>query len=98
MDEPNLQTVPKPLAYKVMLTGSGGASGQASEGGHAMRTANLRSAFVVPPGFVLLSGTLEGEAYGERGIWVGRGHPVLLAAPPACCPTCIAPRGLAPAP
>ncbi|KAL4428417.1 hypothetical protein ABPG75_002506 [Micractinium tetrahymenae] len=55
MDEPNLQTVPKPRAYKVLLSQGDAAGDQASDGGHAMRTANLRSAFVVPPGMVLLS-------------------------------------------
>lgn len=73
MDEPNLQTVPKPQDYKVLLSqGSGGAaatdtaslaSGPASA--HATRTANLRAAFVAPPGHVLLSGGRRG---GEGGV------------------------------
>ena len=58
MDEPNLQTVPKPRAYKVLMSPSeaacAGSEDQAS--GHALRTANLRVAFVAPPGCVLLSG------------------------------------------
>jgi hypothetical protein len=66
MDEPNLQCVPKPRAYKVLLSqGSGGAAAAASAASgspagdasaHATRTANLRAAFVAPPGRVLLSG------------------------------------------
>lgn len=66
MDEPNLQCVPKPRAYKVLLSpaDAAGAAGSAGEqaSGHEMRTANLRAAFVAPPGCVLLSGgfRLEG--------------------------------------
>ncbi len=62
MDEPNLQCVPKPRAYKVLLSPSDAAAAAvaASEedqaSGHALRTANLRAAFVAPPGCVLLSG------------------------------------------
>lgn len=73
MDAPNLQCVPKPRAYKVLLaageagispgiggggSGNGGAPGGSDRGSglHAMRTANLRAAFVAPPGCVLLSG------------------------------------------
>lgn len=62
MDEPNLQCVPKPRAYKVLLSPSDAAAAAAAASeedqasGHEMRTANLRAAFVAPPGCVLLSG------------------------------------------
>ncbi|PRW44411.1 helicase and polymerase-containing TEBICHI isoform X1 [Chlorella sorokiniana] len=59
MDEPNLQCVPKPRAYKVLLSPSDAAaaagSGEDKASGHELRTANLRAAFVAPPGCVLLS-------------------------------------------
>lgn len=77
MDEPNLQTVPKPLDYKVLLTASeavaaGSDGGQASA--HAPRTSNLRAAFVAPPGFVLLSGGCW-EAW---RVVIGSAHAFLL--------------------
>lgn len=71
MDEPNLQTVPKPRAYKVLRSSSeaegAATAAAASEQGsaaHTQRTANLRAAFVAPPGYVLLSGA-------SGGGWVG---------------------------
>lgn len=62
MDEPNLQCVPKPRAYKVLLSSSQAAAGSDADeaSGHALRTANLRAAFVAPPGCVLLSGGWTG--------------------------------------
>jgi hypothetical protein len=58
MDEPNLQCVPKPRDYKVLLTQGTQAPGSdtSNRSAHTMRTANLRGAFVAPPGFLLLSG------------------------------------------
>ncbi|EFN55218.1 hypothetical protein CHLNCDRAFT_52598 [Chlorella variabilis] len=55
MDEPNLQCVPKPRAYKVLLTPGELGSAASGASAHADRTANLRAAFVAPPGCVLLS-------------------------------------------
>lgn len=100
MDEPNLQTVPKPRAYKVLRSASeaeaaaeGDAASAQSSGGHALRTANLRAAFVAPPGYVLLSGegaqgglgpggrafSWRGDSLGALGSWqcVGVSPPVL---------------------
>ena len=62
MDYPNLQCVPKPRAYKVLLTPSKQASAASDASAHTERTANLRAAFVAPPGFVLLSGGGSGRA------------------------------------
>ena len=79
MDEPNLQCVPKPRAYKVLLSPSDVAAAAAATSdedqasGHAMRTANLRAAFVAPPGCVLLSG-----AWVLQSGWVGAGGTVAL--------------------
>lgn len=53
MDEPNLQTVPKPRTYQVLLSQAAAASG--TQRTHEERRANLRTAFVAPPGRVLLS-------------------------------------------
>ena len=55
MDEPNLQTVPKPYTYYAVATppltdGSGTLSGN-----HRLHTINMRRAFVAPPGCLLLS-------------------------------------------
>ena len=67
MDEPNLQTVPKPHAYKVLLSASDAARPSDQASAHAMRTANLRAAFVAPPGFLLLSGGHGARGGGEGG-------------------------------
>jgi hypothetical protein len=82
MDEPNLQCVPKPRAYHVLLAageagispgvgggGSGndgaptGGGGERGSGLHAMCTANLRAAFVAPPGCLLLLGECLGGGW-----------------------------------
>lgn len=62
MDEPNLQTVPKPVTYTALfpqqlLPGSGAPPGAevSTSGNHQQRTVNLRRAFVAPPGRLLLS-------------------------------------------
>ncbi len=66
MEEPNLQCVPKPRAYKVLLTpgeligSAAGLGSGAAQTAHTERTANLRAAFVAPPGCLLLSGAYRG--------------------------------------
>jgi hypothetical protein len=55
MEEPNLQTVPKPFTYTALVSqpladGSGSASGN-----HRPHTFNMRCALVAPPGCLLLS-------------------------------------------
>ena len=55
MEEPNLQTVPKPVTYTCLVTppltdGSGSASGN-----HRPHCFNMRCALVAPPSHLLLS-------------------------------------------
>ena len=120
MDEPNLQCVPKPRAYQVLLApgeagispgvgGGGSDNGSApgcSERGsglHAMRTANLRAAFVAPPGCLLLSGRALGGGWPRAAFLSACGavrhNSELLAAPsdsrpqrclPSACLPCAA--------
>lgn len=113
MDEPNLQCVPKPRAYQVLLApgeagispgvGGGGSDNGSAPGGsergsglHAMRTANLRAAFVAPPGCLLLSGRALGGGWPRAAFLSACGavrhkncwrHPPTPALNAACLPS-----------
>lgn len=60
MDEPNLQTIPKPKDFSFKLS----QPGSDPEGTtHAMQTVALRTAFAAPPGHVLLSADYKQMEY-----------------------------------
>ena len=84
MDEPNLQTVPKPRDFKVLLPSAEQEGAGSQHSPHATRTSNLRAAFVAPPGFVLLSGARAGNSH-----LPSRAHcaAVRRAAQSGCCQT-----------
>jgi hypothetical protein len=60
MEEPSLQTIPKPITFTRTLTpssqpGSGAAGGGRQSPQVVEESCNLRAAFVAPPGWVLVS-------------------------------------------
>lgn len=52
MEEPSLQTVPKPFTYQALARDGNGDS---ASGRHVSYTIAPRRAFVAPPGYLLLS-------------------------------------------